>query len=59
MATTVDNSKELQKLSDTIKELSKVIAKTNSLIDRQNTKTDALTSSILELKSTIKGNPSE
>lgn len=59
MATTVDNSKELQKLSDTIKELSKVIAKTNSLIDRQNTKTDALTSSILELKSIIKGNPSE
>lgn len=53
------NVRELQKLNDTIKDLAKVLSKTNTLIEKQNTKADVLASAILELKTTLKGNPSE
>lgn len=53
------NVKELQKLNDTIKDLAKVLSKTNTLIEKQNTKADLLASAISELKTTLKGNPSE
>ncbi len=53
------NIRELQKLNDTIKDLAKVLSKTNTLIEKQNTKADVLASAILELKTTLKGNPSE
>lgn len=53
------NARELQKLNDTIKDLAKVLSKTNTLIEKQNTKADVLASAILELKTTLKGNPSE
>lgn len=53
------NVKELQKLNDTIKDLAKVLSKTNTLIEKQNTKADLLASVISELKTTLKGNPSE
>lgn len=53
------NIKELQKLNDTIKDLAKVLSKTNSLMEKQNTKVDTLSTAILELKTTLKGNPSE
>lgn len=53
------NSKELLKLNDTLKDLAKTISKTNQLIEKQNIKADALSSAILELKASLKGNPSD
>lgn len=53
------NSKELLKLNDTLKDLVKTISKTNQLIEKQNTKADALSAAILELKASLKGNPSD
>lgn len=53
------NSKELLKLNDTLKDLAKTISKTNQLIEKQNIKADALSAAILELKASLKGNPSD
>lgn len=53
------NSKELLKLNDTLKDLVKTISKTNQLIEKQNIKADALSAAILELKASLKGNPSD
>lgn len=52
-------SKDIQKLTDAIKGHTKALEKLISLIDKQNQRTEALSSAISDLKVTIKGNPNE